>query len=176
MDSSLKYADMTDKAYGLAGMAIALMAWDAEDWLDGIDLDAAPEEAIRMTADYYVIFAPKTAAKVVWEQSLKRFQVAAAMTVANVLCREMVLKGHSIITSDSDSALRKFMEEEGDTLCGLERDESEKTYNATLGYCRRLFTYDGVCRLAEQLANYLQERRSVTANEVFELLLPLTRM
>lgn len=176
MDATLRYADETDKAYGLAGMAIALMAWDAEEWLEGIDLNAAPEEAMHMSAEYYLCCAPKVAPKAVWEQSLKRFQLAAAMTVANVTCREMTHNGGRNISSVIDFELRKLLANEGATMCGLEEDEVESIYKKSLAYCRRLFVHPGVCQLAIQLAAALRSRKNMSATEIFDILAPIARM
>lgn len=61
--SSLHYADETDRCYGLAGMAISLVVWDAEELLYEIDLDAPAEEALRLSPDFYLALAPKPALK-----------------------------------------------------------------------------------------------------------------
>lgn len=175
MDNTLKYADTTDKAYGLAGMAIALVAWDAEEWLESIDLNAAPEEAMRMSADYYLCLAPRVGAKAVWEQTLKRYQLIAAMTVANVTCREIVHHGRAV-SSAVDTALRSFLLKEGEELCGLESDEVGRVYNKSFGYCRRLFSHPDVSRLINDLAANILEHKHMLANEILALLAPLYRM
>lgn len=176
MDSTLKYSDITDKAYGLVGMAIALVAWDAEEWLESIDLGAMPEEAMHMSPNYYLCFAPRIGAKAVWEQSLKRFQLISAMTVANVTCREQVYRGHTSISSDTDTSLRNFLINEGASLCDLEKDEVGSIYNKSLGYCRRLFSHPGVCKMAKQFASELKDRRYMEAEDIFAFLAPLSRM
>lgn len=175
MDNALKYVDEADKAYGLAGMAIALVAWNAEEWLESINLDAAPEEAMHMSAEYYLLTAPRVGAKAVWEQALKRYRIVAAMTVANVTCREMVLRRRGI-SSAIDTAMRSLLLEEGDALCGLESDEVGRVYNKSYGYCRQLFGHPGVCQLARQFADAIASRKVMSAAEVFELLAPLSRM
>lgn len=179
MDSSseiLKYADETDKAFGLAGMAISLVAWDAEAWLDAIDLDAAPDAAMRMSADFYLTLAPHVGAKAVWEQALTRFRLTAAMTVANVACREMAHAGHARLSAEADAALRRALDDEGAELCGLDPDEVSAVYGKSLAYCQRLFTHPGVSALAGQLAEALAAQRSLDAPSVFAILAPLGRM
>lgn len=178
MDSSdvLKYADETDKSFGLAGMAISLLAWDAEDWLDYIDLDAAPDEAVHMSAEFYLTLAPKVGAKALWEQALKRFQLTAAMIVANTACREMVHLGHSAITPATDSALRKALEDEGSSLCSLEDDEVSQIYGKSQAYCVRLFRHPAVSQLASQLADALRQARRMQSAEIWTLLAPLNRL
>ena len=46
-NDSIKYTDETDKSFGLAGMAISLMVWDAETLLDHIDIDSGPDSAMH---------------------------------------------------------------------------------------------------------------------------------
>lgn len=179
MDStidSLKYVDETDKSFGLAGMAISLIAWDAREWLEAIDLDAAPDEAMRMSADFYFTTAPRVGAKAVWEQALTRFRLTAAMTVANVACREMAHHGHSQLPVKIDSALREVLTEEGANLCGLDNDEVSRIYGKALAYCGRLFSHPGVKRLAESCSNALRDKRSMSSAEIFEILAPLARL
>jgi len=178
MDSfeTLKYADETDKSYGLAGMAISLVAWDAEEWLDAINLDAQADEAMRMSTEFYMTIAPRVGAKALWEQSLNRFRLTAAMVVANVACREMAYRGHSSLPNEADSALRHALSDEGAEMCSLDQDEVSSVYGKSLAYCGRLFTHQGVKQLAGTLADELRKRRSLTAAEVFELLAPLNHM
>lgn len=176
MDSTLKYVDEADKAYGLAGMATAIYAWDAEESLQSIDLNAEPEEAMHMAANYYLQYAPCVGAKAVWSQNLKRFHLTAAMTVANVACREIVHRSKPGITSATDAALREFLTDEGRMICGLDDDEVMSIYNKSLAYCRRLFSHPGVRGLVADLAHSLQEQRRMTASDVFEILAPLGRM
>lgn len=173
---SLKYADETDKSYGLAGMAISLMAWNAEQWLESISIDADADEGMRMSADYYLTLAPRVGAKAVWEQSLKRFQIAAAMTVANVACRELSRHRHGSLPAAADSDLRKALTREGAELCALDDDEVSRIYGKSLSYCSRLFTHPGVNSLADRLAEALRQRRTMQSTEVFEILAPLSNM
>lgn len=173
---SLKYADEADKSFGLAGMAISLMAWDAREWLEAIDIDAEPDSAMRMTADYYLTVAPRVGAKAVWEQALTRFRLTTAMTVANVACRQIVHNGHSRLAEATDAALRGVLTEEGSALCSLDDDEVSRIYGKSLAYCSRLFSHPGVCGLASTLASALREKRAMEAADVFEILAPLSRM
>lgn len=173
---SLKYTDETDKSFGLAGMAISLMAWDSEEMLERIDLDSEDDDAMHMASDYYLCIAPKVGAKAVWEQSLKRFQITAAMTVGNLVCRELALRNQRKISTATDSALRKILAAEGAALCDLEEDEVSQVYGKSLTYCNRLFGHSGVCQLAERLAETLRNKRALEAAQIWEILAPLARM
>lgn len=176
MENCLKYADETDKAYGLAGMAISLVAWDAEEWLDAINLDAEADEAMRMSAEFYLNIAPRIGAKALWEQSFKRFQLTAAMTVANVACRELVRKRRGSLPGMADAALRQALADEGADLCALEQDEVSNIYGKALSYCNRLFMHPGVQEVAVSLTDALLAQRELGAAEIFSLLAPLNRL
>lgn len=166
----LKYTDEKDKAYGLAGMAISLVAWDAEELLDSIDLDASADEAMHMSSEFYLTLAPRVGAKAIWEQALKRFQLTAAMMVANVACREMVKNNHSNLPGKTDAELRNALYEEGAELCALERDEVSQIYGKSLNYCYRLFLHPGVKQVASSFAEQLTQNRKLTSDEILSLL------
>ena len=87
-NDSIKYTDETDKSFGLAGMAISLMVWDAETLLDHIDIDSGPDSAMHMAPEFYL--SPTVSAKAMWTHNLRRFEIVSAMLVANVACRHLV--------------------------------------------------------------------------------------
>lgn len=176
MSSTLKYTDENDKAYGLAGMAISLVAWDAEEWLEAINIDAPADSAMQMSADFYLTLAPKVSAKALWEQASKRFQLTTAMTVANVACRQMALQHRSSLGGEIDAELRSLLADEGADLCGYEADEVSRLYGRALAYCSRLFNHSGVCSLVDRLATRLRDARTLDAAEIFTILAPLNRM
>lgn len=179
MDASfdaLKYIDETDKSFGLAGMAISLVAWDAQERLDAINIDAEPDSAMQMSADFYLSMAPQVNAKAVWEQALNRFKLTAAMTVANLACRELAHRGHSRLANETDTALRRLLTREGAELCSLDDDEVSGVYGKSLTYCNRLFSHPGVQRLANDLAAKLREKRTLDSSEIFAILAPLSEM
>lgn len=173
-ESVLRYADRTDKSFGLAGMAISLVAWDAEETLSHIDLDASPEEALRMTPDFYL--SPVASAKAVWENNLRRFQLASAMLVANVACRNFVHHARRVMPAEIDETMRTIIADEGRALCQLEPEEAMHVYSKAYTYCHRLFGHPEVARLAGVLSSRLIERGCLSAHEVFELLAPLNRL
>ena len=50
--NTLQYISDRDKAYGVAGMTITLVALDGEDYFSGIDLDAPAGEHVIMSHEY----------------------------------------------------------------------------------------------------------------------------
>lgn len=172
----LKYKDETDKAYGLAGMAISLVAWDAEEWLESINIDAEPDKAIQMSQEFYLTLAPRVGAKAVWEQSLKRFQITAAMMIANVTCRQMVNNKYSNLPGEADAELRSALYEEGAELCSLEQDEVSRIYGKSLNYCSKLFMHPEMRQLASNIADNIRNQRILNSTEILDLLAPINRM
>lgn len=174
--NALRYADETDRCFGLAGMAISLVVWDAEELLRGIDLNAPAEEALQLSPDYYYCLAPKVGAKAAWEAAFRHFQLIAAMTVANVTCRELVRQHHSSINNTVDSAIRDFLNEEGAELCQLEPDEVSRIYGQVLAHCSRIFRHPGVSRLASSLSDIIASEKTLGSDMLLEHLRPLNRM
>ncbi len=170
----LRYADRTDKSFGLAGMAISLMVWDAADRLTHIDIEAEAEEAVRMSPDFYI--SPVASAKAVWENNLNRFRLASAMLVANVACRNFVHLHRPAIPSDIDDSMRRTVIEEGAELCQLEAEESLRVYSKAYTYCHRLFSHPEVGRIATLLSTSLNEKGKLSSHEIFEILAPLGRL
>lgn len=175
-ENSLRYADETDKCFGLAGMAISLVVWDSEELLRSISLDAPIEEAMLLSPDFYLNLSPRTGAKAAWEQALKRFQLTAAMTVANVTCRQIVRQQRSLIDGPIDEAMRNFLADEGAELCQLEPDEVSRIYGQALTHCSRIFRHPGVASIARQLSDTLDRQRTLSATDVLEILAPLNRL
>lgn len=152
----LRYADRTDKSFGLAGMAISLMVWDAENQLNYIDIDASPEEAMRMAPDFYI--SPVASAKAVWENNLQRFQLTSAMLVANVACRNFVHNRRTVMPSEIDDQMRHTIIDEGASLCQLDDEEALRVYSKAFSYCHRLFRHPEVARIASVLSDSICEK------------------
>lgn len=171
----MKYIDETDKSFGLTGMAVSLMVWNAEERLMAINLDAEPEEAMLMTPDFYTDCAPAVGAKAVWQHSLQKFQLLTAMLVANVTCRYLVNRRRRL-SSEADAAMRRFVADEGTRLCQLDDDESMRVYGQALTHCQRIFTHPSVAQIVTEFAEILRQRRHLSAPETFELLAPLSRL
>lgn len=172
----MKYTDETDKAYGLAGMAISLVAWDAEELLSRLDIDAPVEEAIRLTPDFYLTTAGRPGAKAAWEMAVRRFRLTVAMVVANTACRAIALHGRPSVTADDDSAMRRFLADEGLETASLESDEVTQIYSQALQHCTRIFRHPGVCSLAQSIASKLIDNRKLSSLDVLEILAPINKM
>lgn len=173
--SPLKYKDERDRALGLSGMSVALMLWDGEPMLAAVSLDGTPGTGLEFTPAYGFAGNPRLTATLAWREMLKQFELTAAMLLGNAMCRSYV--GNSApLGTDTAAALRQLLHDEGHETCQLDSDETDIIYNKTYRYLDRVFTHHAVGAVARDLAARLQSRRRMTATEVFEVLMPITRL
>lgn len=175
MEKKLSYTSEDDKCYGATGMAMAVVIFDGEDMLAGIDLDAQPNEMMRFTSDFYFNGNPGFSAKNAWNQILKNFNLAMAMSIGNVLCRNVVYQ-QSQLRQELADMLRSMMIEEGNANCALDEDETSHLFDKNFGYLNRVFNHHGVQSVAHDFARVLKARRSMTRMDVLEQLHPLTML
>lgn len=171
----LRYRDETDRAYGIAGMAISLVLWDGEPYLASLSLDNPVGSSIEFTPIFGFNGNPRLTASLAWRELLKQFELSVAMIMGNVICRSY-LGSSTSLSADKTSALRDVVRSEGKEFCSLDDDESDIVYNKTYRYLDRVFSHSGVSGLVEELAGSLKLRRRLSASEVFEILSALNRM
>lgn len=171
-EPSLRYTDERDKLYGIAGMAIAMVACDEEDFLAEINLDAEPGECVVLTGDYGLKGNPMLSAKIVWTQAVKDLRASTTMALGNIACRRYVLAGRPLSSNDTHD-LRYAVRADALEHCALEADEADNLFNSCMSYVDRIFRHSGVHRIAHTFADKLKEKRSMTAAEAIELLAQL---
>ena len=171
----LKYIDEDDRAYGVAGMTIALVLWDGEPYLSAINIDNPVGSSVVFTPSFGFSGNPRMLASLAWREILRQFELTAAMIMGNAICRSYLGEGMSL-NSDVNQNLRAIIHKEGMEICSLESDEIDIIYNKTLRYLDRVFTHAGVSGLARDLASALKQRRHLSASEVFEILSALNHM
>lgn len=171
----LRYADETDRALGLTGMAISLVLWDGEPMLAALSLDNNPGEGVEFTPAFGFAGNPRLTASLAWRELLRQYELSAAMIMGNAICRSYI--GHSRpLTSASTAALRALLRDEGREVCQLDDDEIDMVYNKTYRYLDRVFTHNAVTRIARNFADTLSRERRLTAAEVFDSLSDLSRL
>lgn len=170
--NTLSYADERDKTYGVAGMAITLVALDGEQYLAHIDLDGEPGELLEMSHDFGFKGNPRMSAKIVWEQTIKELRLYVSMAIGNVACRRYVLAHHAL-TSDDTSSLRKALRMDATDHCGLDSDEADRLFESCLGYVDRIFRHAAIPDIAHGFAGRLAERRTLSGAEAVEILASL---
>lgn len=168
-NSPLRYSDDTDRAYGVAGMSIAMVLWDGQPFLASVSIDSPIGESIRFTPAFGFSGNPRLMASFAWRQHIKEFELTTAMIMSNAICRSYVR--HAAPLSDSMSkALREIIRTNGYESCQLDDDEIDLIYNKTRRYLDRVFSHSGVSAIAHNLAQTLQLRRNMSAAEVFDIL------
>lgn len=169
MSATLKYTDESDKCYGVTGMAIGLVIWNAEDMMAAVDLDAEPADVFEFVPEYYFCGNPRISAKNSWSHVLKHYQASMGMMIGNVLCRSYVLRG-THPSKETKARLLVCLDEEGRSACALESDEIERVFDRSYTYLEKVFNHPGVQSLAHDFARLLQERRRMTRSDVMECL------
>ena len=165
----MKYRDETDKCYGIAGMSIALAIFDAEDLLAGVSLDGEGLDCISFVPNYYISGTPLLSPSTAWQNVFQRYQVTLGMTIADSMCRKMVLDNGSV-----DKKLRKALLdaacEEGKASCQLDSDEVERIFDKSFQYLLQTFKNKNVRSVIAEMAAALKERRSMSNCDVLEML------
>lgn len=175
MDISLKYTDESDKCYGVTGMAIGIVALDAESLLESLSLDAEPGDSVKFSSEYYFSGNPRLSARIAWNQILKHFQLSAAMTISNVMCRSYVRR-RSAISDEVKAAMLEYIVQEGHDSCSLDDDEINALFTKSFNYLHRLFSHHGVQAIAADFAHTLSNRRQLSRGEVIEQLQALSML
>ena len=174
-NTSLSYNDETDRAYGVAGMTIAMAQCDGEAYLASVNIDNPVGAAIVFTPAFGFSGNPRLIASLAWREHLNQFQLLSAMIMGNVLCRSNI-RAAMPLSDDKIKALRELIAAEGRERCSLDDDELDIIFTKTQRALSRTFTHPAVSRLAHNLVDSLQRRRSLSAVEVFEILGPLYHM
>lgn len=169
---SLKYTDKRDKAYGIAGMAITLVACDGEHLLAEIDFDDADGSNMHMSNLFNGASNPRMSAKVLWTQTVKDLRAMTSMALGNVACRRRMLSSGPIEPEALD-ILRELVREQAESYCSLDADEADTLFDNCHSYVRRLFDHSGVQGIASRFSDRILERRNMSANEVVEYLASL---
>lgn len=171
----LKYTDERDKSYGVAGMAIAVVAYDCEDMLAGISMDAEPGRSIEFGSEFFFNGNPRMSAKIAWTELIKHFRLSAGMLVANAMSRNYV-QHRRRLPAEMTEALREAVHNCGaQDEAQLETDEIDAVLQRNMEFFDRLFQMVAVHEATHSLASDLVQRRSFTAAEVVDRLASMMR-
>lgn len=171
---NLKYQDQRDRAYGLSGMAVAMIVWDNDQYISALDLDAEADFGLELSADFFTVSNSSLSAKAVWNDRVAKFQLGLGLLVANVLSRAIV-RGNEEISPQIRQTLVKRLQDEGRFTCGLTDGEVEALFSKAYTYFHSVFAHAAVNSLVAALAHELEERRRLDRSRVLELLAPLYR-
>lgn len=171
----LRYINEDEKCYGITGMAIGMVVWNAEDVLASVSLDAPVDEVVEFTNEYYFNGNPRLSAKVAWNHILEHYQVSMGMMIGNVLCRSYVLHESSLDNKIKDELI-KYLDEEGRETCSLDSDEVRRLFDKSFSYLNKVFNHSGVQSIAHDFARVLKNRRRMSRGEVIEQLQALHQL
>lgn len=164
----LRYSNEDDRAYGLAGMAVAIASLDALDQIAEIVLDSEGP-MVEFMGNYYYSGSPYVSPKATWNNMLRNYHLTASMAVVNVMARTMVRLGEDI-PSEVMRTLRDTVESEGRDTCSLEDDEASAMFERVLHQSRRLFCNPRLYPVVRELASVISRRRRMSGIELSEQL------
>lgn len=163
---SLSYLNEDDRAYGLAGMLVALANLDAIDKVATVSIDAEGP-MVEFSHAYYFAGSPSISPKSTWDNLVSNFHITTSMVVGNILARSLVrLKEEA-----PDEILKEVfstVEEEGRDTCELEHDEIERLYDHTLSRALRIFRNPRVHPAIDEFARIISVKRSLSGREIFD--------
>lgn len=163
---TLAYLNEDDRAYGLAGMAIALAALDAIDRVADVSLDA-DGPMVSFSHEYYFCGSPSISPKASWNNLLHNFYITSAMAISNLMARSYV-RMHQDIPSALLAELRGEMVREGEDTCSLDEDEIDRIYNRSFTGMRRIFANPRLHPAIDEFADTISRRRHLSGTEIYD--------
>lgn len=163
---SLQYSNEDDRAYGLAGMMIALANLRAIDRIAMVNLDSEGP-MVEFSHAYYFAGSPSISPKSTWANLLENFHLTTSMVLSNVLARSMVrLKEEA--PSEILNEIYRHVEEEGKATCELEDDEIRQLYSNALNRSLRLFRNPRLHPVIDEFAHIISRKRNLSGREVID--------
>ena len=171
----MKYRDELDKSYGVAGMALGLTVFEADDLFTAVTLDGDGPGCIQFTPEFNFAGNPRLSARGAWQYILGHYRITVGLAVANALCRRMVLDNERVDDRLRDDLFNAAYED-GRDYCQLERDEVEPIFDEAFNQMSRLFANSQVRKAMDAFADALQQRRTLTHIDVTDILQQLNLM
>ena len=165
----MKYRDELDKSYGIAGMALGLSVFDADDLFTAVTLDGDGPDSILFTPEFYFAGNPRLSPRGAWQYILGHYRITVGLAVANALCRRMVLDNERVDDTLRDDLFNAAYED-GKDFCQLERDEVEPIFDEAFENMTRLFSNSQVCKAMDSFVEALQRRRTLSHIDVNDIL------
>lgn len=163
---SLSYQNEDDRAYGLAGMLVALANLDAIDRVATVSMDSQGP-MVEFSHAYYFAGSPSISPKSTWDNLVANFHLTTSMVVGNILARTLVrLKEEA--PEDTLKEVYTQVEEEGKETCALESDEIERLYDHALSRALRVFRNPRVQPAIDEFARIISLKRSMSGREILD--------
>ena len=163
---SLSYSNEDDRAYGLAGMMVALANLRAIDRIAVVSIDAEGP-MVEFSHEYYFSGSPSISPKSTWENLVRNFHLTTSMVVSNILARSLVRLKEEASSEVLDSVYRQ-VELEGKDSCSLEEDEIEQLYHDVLTRSMRIFRNPRIHPAIDEFARVISRKRSLSGREILD--------
>ena len=163
---SLSYLNEDDRAFGLAGMMIALANLRAIDRVANVTIDT-DGPMVEFSHEYYFVGSPSISPKSTWDNLVENFHLTTSMVLANVLARSMV-RLNIEAPQDLLKSIYSQVELEGRDTCSLENDEIERLYNNALTRATRLFRNPRLHPAIKELAHIISRKRNLSGREIYD--------
>ncbi len=163
----MEYRSEIDKCYSLAGIALGLMVFDAKDLLSLVDIDS--EQIAIFTPQFYFEGNPRISAKDSWQARYANFQIKMGLAIASTMSRKMILD-HGEVDKKLRRRLLDAMLIEGNACCQLDEDEVEPLFDREFAHLVNFFSRGNVRKVAAQIAQTIQQRRTISGGEICDML------
>ena len=161
----IKYRNENDKAYGVAGMALGLAVFDVSALSRGIDMDASGFECLQFAPDFFFEGNPLMSAKDSWKHTYSHFQVMMGLSIANAMCRKMLLD-HGTIDRKMRLLLLETACNEGMLACQLEKEEVEPLFDKYFSHLLSVFSNRDIAQAVKNLASILMQERTIARQDL----------
>lgn len=163
---TLSYSNEDDRAYGLAGMMVALANLDAIDRVSGVNIDT-DGPMVEFSHAYYFSGSPSISPKSTWDNLVSNFHITTSMVVGNILARSMVrLKQDA--PEDVLEEVYNEVEEEGKETCALESDEIRRLYDHAMFRALRVFRNPRIHPAIDEFARIISVKRALSGREILD--------
>lgn len=165
---SMSYSE-EDKCYGIAGMAMGLTIFEADELYNSITIEKEGLDCIEFTSNYYFAGNPAMSAKKSWHYRLETYQITSGVVIADAMCRTILGEGQPV-DRGLKNRLFEAISEEGRISCQLDDDEVERLFEKTFSYLYELLSNYQVQNIVRNFAKEIKSRRTMSQHEVAELL------
>ena len=163
---SLSYLNEDDRAYGLAGMMVALAGLDAIDRVASVSIDSTGP-MVEFSHEYYFSGSPSISPKSTWDNLVANFHITTSMVMGNIFARTLVrLKDEAPEEVMKEVYLQVV--EEGKETCDLDKDEVDKLFSHVLSGANRIFRNPRVHPAIDEFARVISLKRSFSGREIFD--------
>ncbi len=168
-DNKLRYADETDRSYGLAGMALTLLVDEDNDVLfDSISIDLPAGEGVRLLPRFIHTGHPDVSARLAYAALVREHKLLCHLLLGNVMSRYYA-KRREAVPESVKQYVHTLLHTDATDICQLSDDEAEAMFVNEYNYLYRVFNHAGVQQATHQFVNALIERRTLSRHDVIEL-------